>query len=64
MVLRERDVIRVAETDEQLLIFDVSDDALERAVGVAGEGTLTWAYSTEVVGNCGCPCASETRKAG
>jgi len=64
MVITDRDVTRVAETDGELLIFDVSDDALERAVSVAGGGTLTWQYSTEVLGNCGCPCASETRKAG
>ena len=29
MVLRGRDDIRVAETDEELLNFDISDDALE-----------------------------------
>jgi hypothetical protein len=62
MVLRERDVIRVVETDEQLLIFDVSDDALERAASIAGGETLTWMYSTEVLGNCGCPVACQPRK--
>ena len=34
MVLADGDVSRVVETDEELLIFDVSDDALERAVSV------------------------------
>jgi len=29
-MLTDKDVIRVSETDEELLIFDVSDDALER----------------------------------
>jgi hypothetical protein len=31
MVLTDRDVISAAETDEEILTFDVSDDALERA---------------------------------
>jgi hypothetical protein len=31
MVLTDTDNVYVAETDEELLIFDVSDDALERA---------------------------------
>jgi len=55
MVLTDRDVIRVAETDEELLIFEVSDDALERATGVADGRAITWMYSTECLGNCGCP---------
>jgi hypothetical protein len=29
MVLTDRDVISAAETDEEILTFDVSDDALE-----------------------------------
>jgi hypothetical protein len=33
MTLTDKDV-RVANTDEELLIFDVSDDALERAAGI------------------------------
>jgi hypothetical protein len=37
MVVTEReDDICVAETDEELLIFDVSDDALERAAPIVG----------------------------
>jgi len=31
MIRADRDNIRAAETDEELLIFDISDDALERA---------------------------------
>ena len=31
MVPTDRGVIRVAEADDKLLIFDISDDALERA---------------------------------
>ena len=55
MVLTDRDVIRGAETDEELLIFDVSDDALERASGVIN-GQATLVYGTLILGNCGCPC--------
>ncbi len=46
-----------AETDEEPLIFDVSDDALERAAPmVGGQATpVTLVYGTNVVGNCGCP---------
>jgi hypothetical protein len=36
MVLTDRDVISTAETDEEILTFDVSDDALERAAPVIG----------------------------
>ena len=48
MVLTDRDVNRVAKTDEEeLLTFDVSDDALERAApiigGVASVVTLNFA---------------------
>jgi hypothetical protein len=50
-----RDVFRVAETDEELLTFDVSDDALERTAGDAGGRAITWLYSTECSANCGCP---------
>jgi hypothetical protein len=49
--------IDVAETKDELLIFDVSDDALERAAriigGVASVATLN--FSTAIIGNCGCP---------
>ena len=40
MLLTDRDVNRAAETDEELLIFDVSDDALERASPIIGGGQL------------------------
>jgi hypothetical protein len=36
MVLTNRDDIRVAETGEELLIFDVSDDELDRAASIIG----------------------------
>jgi hypothetical protein len=56
MVLTDGDVIRAAETDEELLIFDVSDDALERVAGVGvGLSIVTLNFGTGIVGNCGCP---------
>jgi hypothetical protein len=57
MVLTDRDDIRVAETDEELLTFDVSDDALERTASVGvGLSIVTLNFGTGIVGNCGCPC--------
>jgi hypothetical protein len=44
----------VAESDEELLTLDVSDDALERAAPVVGgQATVTWAYGTAIVGRLG-----------
>jgi hypothetical protein len=40
MVLNDTDNVHVAETDEELLTFDVSDDALERAVPHYRRGSL------------------------
>ena len=43
----------MAESDEELLTLDVSDDAQERAAPVVGgQATVTWAYGTAIVGNC------------
>ena len=57
MVLRGRDDIRVAETDEELLNFDISDDALERAAPIIGgvDSVETLNFATGIIGNCGCP---------
>jgi len=64
MVLTDRDDIRVAETDEELLTFDVSDDALERTASVGvGLSKVTLNFGTGIVGNCGCPCI-KAREAG
>jgi hypothetical protein len=56
MMLAGRNDIRVTETDEEILVFDVSDDELERAApiigGVASLATLN--FGTFIVGNCGC----------
>jgi hypothetical protein len=45
------------ETDEELLNFDVSDEALERAVPfIGGQATpVTMVYGTDIAGNCACP---------
>jgi hypothetical protein len=64
MVLTDRDVIRAAETDEELLAFDLSDDALERAANVGvGLSVVTLNFGTAIVGNCACPCI-KAREAG
>ena len=57
MVLTDRDDIGVTETDEEILTFDVPDDALERAsVLTGGQATpVTLVYGTSIVGNCACP---------
>jgi hypothetical protein len=57
MVLTDSDDARTAETDEEILAFDVSDDALERtATLIGGQATpVTMVYGTSIVGNCACP---------
>jgi len=58
MLLTDRDVNRATETDEELLIFDISDDALERAAPIIGgiASVVTLNFGTAIVGNCACPC--------
>jgi hypothetical protein len=64
VALTDRDDIRVAETDEELLTFEVSDDALERTASVGvGLSVVTLNFGTAIVGNCGCPCI-KAREAG
>jgi hypothetical protein len=64
VVLTDRDDIRVAETDEELLTVDVSDDALERTASVGvGLSIVTLNFGTGIGGNCGCPCI-KAREAG
>jgi hypothetical protein len=57
MVLTDRDVISAAETDEEILTFDVSDDALERASIIIGgaASVVTLNFGTAIISNCGCP---------
>jgi hypothetical protein len=52
------DTDSVTKTDAELLIFDVSDDALERAAPIIGgaASVVTLNFGTGIVGNCGCPC--------
>jgi hypothetical protein len=64
MVLMDRDDIHATDTNEEILIFDVSDDALERAANVGiGLSVVTLNFGTAIVGNCGCPCI-KAREAG
>jgi hypothetical protein len=55
MMLVDRNAID--ETDEELLTFEVSDDALERAAPIIGgvASVVTLNFGTGIVGNCGCP---------
>jgi hypothetical protein len=56
MVPTDRDITHVIKTDEEILIFDVSDEALERAAGViTGGQAVTMVFGTQIVGNCCCP---------
>ncbi len=68
MILTDRDNIRVAETDEELLTFDVSDETLERAAPiVGGQPPITRVYGTAAdCGYClvGVPGASRHRMRG
>ena len=57
MILTERDCIRVTKTDEEILVFDVSDDVLERAAPIIGgvASVVTLNFATAIIGNCACP---------
>ena len=57
MILTDRDDIRVSQTDEELLSFDVSDDVLERAAPIIGgvASVVTLNFATAIIGNCACP---------
>jgi hypothetical protein len=57
MVLTNTDAVRMAETDEELLTFDISDDALERAAPIIGgvASVVTLNFATAIIGNCACP---------
>ena len=57
MMLAGRDDIRTTETDEEILVFDVSDDVLERAAPIIGgvASVVTLNFGTAIIGNCGCP---------
>jgi len=53
MLLTDRDDIRVAETDDEILIFDVSDDALGRAAPIIGAFTISDLVREKLVGVAG-----------
>ncbi len=61
MVLTDPNNIHVAEIDEELLTFDVSDDALERAAPIVGgvASPVTLVFGTNIVGNCACGCIED-----
>jgi len=51
----DRDASGLTETDEDILTFDVPDDALERAARVADGAAITIAYCTHDWVACGWP---------
>jgi hypothetical protein len=56
MVPSDRDV-RITETDEDILTFDLSDDVLERAAPIIGgvASVVTLNFAAAIIGNCACP---------
>ena len=56
MLATDTGVVRAAETDEEFLIFDVSDDALERAAPIIGgaASVVTLNFGTGLLVNCAC----------
>ena len=61
MVLTDTYNVHVAQTDEELLALDVSDDALERAAPIIGgvASVVTLNFGTNVIGNCACACIED-----
>jgi hypothetical protein len=58
MTFTDRDIHGARNTEEEeLLTFEVSDEALERtATIIGGQATpVTLVYGTSIVGNCACP---------
>jgi hypothetical protein len=53
--MTDNQLIRLPETDEDVLIFNVSDDALERAAAVTDGRVMTVAYCTQDWISCGWP---------
>ena len=51
----DRNVADRTETEEDMLTFDVSDDALERTAVISQGKALTWAYCTHGWYDCGWP---------
>ena len=57
MILTDKGEIRVSETNDEILTFDVSNDALERAAPIIGgvASVVTLNFATAIIGNCACP---------
>jgi hypothetical protein len=51
----DRHIAGRAEIEEDILSFEVPDDALERTAGGGDARALTWMYCTQVWYNCGWP---------
>jgi hypothetical protein len=49
-----KETISQAEADEEILIFDVTDDVIERA-GSAEQNAVTWVYCTHAWHYCEWP---------
>jgi hypothetical protein len=61
MELTNTDNAHLAEDNNELLIFDVSDDALERAAPIIGgvASVVTLNFGTGIIGNCACACIED-----
>jgi hypothetical protein len=51
----DNDTGGVAEIGDDIPLFDVPDEALERAGGFAEGRIMTWVYCTQAWYNCGWP---------
>ena len=53
MIVADREEIRVSETDDEILAFDVSDDVLERTATIIGGRatpvTMVWGILSRVL---------------
>jgi hypothetical protein len=50
----DREMVREAEPIEEILTFDIPDDALERAASAEGQA-VTWVYCTHPRHHCPWP---------
>jgi len=51
----DSDITGLGQADDNILTFDVADDALERAAGADNGQAITWLYCTQIWYNCGWP---------
>jgi len=61
MMLRGNDDLPAAETGEERIIFDIYNEAIERAAPMIGgcASVVTLNFGTAIVGNCACPCIEQ-----